>query len=126
MIIDTSALLAVVFKEQHGLWVTKRLEDNAGHLLMSTVNLTEALIRVLSRQREFFEDARNDILSGSIRFIPPTVEQSEVAARARMRFPLNLGDCFAYALAKEENDAILTLDTDFGQTDVSVILPPPD
>jgi len=36
---------------------------------------------------------------------------------------LNLGDCFAYALAKEEGVALLTLDGDFKATDLDIVVP---
>lgn len=39
-------------------------------------------------------------------------------------FPLKLGDCFAYALAKTENCPLLTLDRDFRATDIAALLPP--
>lgn len=58
-----------------------------------------------------------------IRFVPPTRAQAEIAASARLRFPLNLGDCFAYALAKDEGLPLLTLNRDFRNTDVELILP---
>lgn len=59
----------------------------------------------------------------SIRLIPPTSVQAEMAAAARIRYPLNLGDCFAYALAKDDDVALLTLDRDFRSTDVFLMLP---
>ena len=37
---------------------------------------------------------------------------------------INLGDCFAYALAVTENLPLLTLDSDFRAVDIPVILPP--
>jgi hypothetical protein len=61
------------------------------------------------------------LLTSSIRFVPPDKSQAEIAADARMRLPLNLGDCFAYALAKSENCRILTLDDDFRETDVPLV-----
>lgn len=124
MIVDTSALLAVLFGEQHGPWVEEQFRKHSESLLMSTVNLTEALIILRSRQKIIFEKLRGDIFSTPIRFIAPTVAQAEAAAEARMKFPLNLGNCFAYALAREENDSILTLDPDFAQTDVLTLIPP--
>jgi uncharacterized protein with PIN domain len=56
--------------------------------------------------------------------VPPSVEQARVAAAARLRYPLNLGDCFVYALAVEEQSSILTLDGDFRAVDCSVVTPP--
>ena len=57
------------------------------------------------------------------RLVPPTAEQAETAALARPRYALNLGDCFAYALAKQEDCPLLTLDRDFRRTDVKAITP---
>ena len=61
------------------------------------------------------------LLTSSIRFVAPDKSQAEIAADARMRLPLNLGDCFAYALAKSENCRILTLDEGFRETDVPLV-----
>ena len=63
------------------------------------------------------------LLNSRIQFLPPDVAQARVAATARFQYPLNLGDCFAYALAKSQNVALLTLDTDFRKTDIQVLLP---
>lgn len=54
-----------------------------------------------------------ELLYNGIRFVAPDVEQSRIAAAARIKFSLNLGDCFAYALASQEDCPILTLDKDF-------------
>jgi len=117
VVIDTSALLAVLFNEKNGPRIAEILERDAHQLRMSTVNLAETLILVEDRQPHLFEELKTEILSSSIRFVSPSVKQSEIAASARIKFPLNLGDCFAYALSKEEDCAILTLDPDFTKTD---------
>ena len=121
MVIDTSALLAVFFNEPKGSSIAKILKDHATELRMSTVNLTETLILIQDRQPQLFEGMRTMLLTSSIRFVPPDKSQAEIAADARMRLPLNLGDCFAYALAKSENCRILTLDDDFRETDVPLV-----
>ncbi len=92
---------------------------------MSTVNYAEALILIEDRQPHLLPQIRQAIRSSTIRLIPPTPEHAELAAEARLKYPLNLGDCFAYALAKAENFPLLTLDRDFRKTDVTVILPGP-
>jgi ribonuclease VapC len=125
VVVDTSAVLAVLFNESQGLWVAEKLGAHAGALRMSTVSYAEVLILLRDRQPHLFEDLRNSLLSATIRFVPPSKEQAEIAARARLQFPLNLGDCFAYALAKEEGCPILTLDADFRKTDLPVVIPDP-
>ncbi len=74
-------------------------------------------------QPEAYREIRDAIETSSIRLIPPTERHAEIAADARLRYPLNLGHCFAYALAKDEDRALLTLDRDFRRSDAKVILP---
>lgn len=123
MVVDTSVLLAVFFAEPDGEWAAKQLADHAPELRMSTVNLTEVLIRVRDRQPQLYEKIEAELLSSGIRFVPPDVEQARIAAEARIRYPLNLGDCFAYALAVSESCPILALDRDFRVVDRPVLLP---
>lgn len=91
---------------------------------MSTVNLAECLIRLYDRHKGEAGEYERRLLTSSIEFVAPDVAQSVLAARARVTYPLNFGDCFAYALAKSESATLLTLDTDFRATDVSLLLPP--
>jgi uncharacterized protein with PIN domain len=90
---------------------------------MSTVNYAELLILVQDWQPHLLSQIRDALEESSIRFVPPSAGQAETAAAARLRFPLNLGDCFAYALAKHEDSPLLTLDRDFRKTDIEVIFP---
>jgi ribonuclease VapC len=123
LVVDTSALLAVFFNEKAGPWVLDHLQGNSADLAMSTVNYAEVLILVQDRQPAAYEEIREAIEASSIRLIPPTKHHAEIAAAARLRYPLNLGDCFAYALAKDEDSPLLTLDRDFRRSDLKVILP---
>lgn len=124
MVVDTSAILAVLFDEPHAAWVADRLNEHAGSLAMCTVNLTEALILIQARQPRLAEDLEHRLITAGIRFVAPDPAQARIAAKARLRFPLNLGDCFAYALAVTEGQVLLTLDRDFRQVDHPVLLPP--
>ncbi len=123
MVVDTSVLLAILFEEEHGAWAAGKLSEHAAELRMSTVNLTETLIRVRDRQPQVADEIEDRLLQSGIRFVAPDVEQARLAAVARLRFPLNLGDCFVYALAAVEGCSILALDRDFRSVDCSVILP---
>jgi ribonuclease VapC len=123
MVVDTSVLLAVLFYDPGTEWAIARLEEHAAALRMSTVNLTETLIRLRDRQPQLADELENEILDSGIRFVPPDAEQCRLAAAARARFPLNLGDCFAYALAVTENVPMLSLDSGFRRFDHPVLLP---
>lgn len=123
MVVDTSALLALIFEESHGAWVAGQLQTNRDLLLMSSVNYAEVLILTQSKQPALAGQIREALDRSSIRIVPCSARNSEVAAWARFRFPFNFGDCFAYALAKEEDCPLLTLDRDFRNTDIRVVLP---
>ncbi|MCX6595462.1 MAG: type II toxin-antitoxin system VapC family toxin [Acidobacteria bacterium] len=124
MVIDTSALLALAFREPFAEWVTVQLDRARADLHMSSVNYAEYLIRLRSRQPVKFAAIREQTLRLPIQISAPDERDAEVAAEARILFPLNLGDCFAYALAKRLNMPILTLDSDFLKTDIVVVSPP--
>lgn len=69
-------------------------------------------------------------LAGDVKLVvePVTAAQAEVARRAYQGFGrgsghaarLNLGDCFAYALARESGEPLLFKGVDFSHTDVEV------
>ncbi len=123
MVIDTSVLLAIFFGETHADWAAEKLAQNHGASLMSTVNLTETLIILRDRQPARYSQLEAQVMGGGIRFVAPDVEQARRAAKARLKYPLNLGDCFAYALAHTKGVGIITLDSDFRSVDVPVVLP---
>ena len=123
MVLDTSAILAVFFNEEHGPWALDHIQANRHNLLLSTVNYTETLILGQDRQPKRASELKSMIEVSSVRLIAPTQLHAEIAATARLQYPLNLGDCFAYALAKAEGDVILTLDSDFRRTDLDVLIP---
>lgn len=123
LVLDTSPLLALYLGEPTAAWVGQQM-DAAERQLMSTINLTECLIVLRQRRPTQADPIEQRLLASSIEFIAPDVAQAALAARARLRFPLNLGDCFAYALAKTRDLPLLTLDRDFRGVDVPVILPP--
>lgn len=123
MVIDTSVILAIFFKESHYDWALAQMNQHALELRMSTVNLTETLIHLEDRQPQLFKSLEEQLLYKGVRFVAPDIEQSRIAAKARLRYPLNLVDCFAYALAVQENCPILTLDKDFLIADHTVVHP---
>jgi ribonuclease VapC len=123
LVIDTSAILAVLFDESLQSWVIEKFEANRPHLRMSVVNYTEALILTSERFPDRVSMVERGLQASGIQLRPATARQAELAAAARLRYPLNLGDCFAYALAKDEDCPLLTLDRDFRRCDIEVVLP---
>jgi len=130
MVIDTSAILAILLGEPDA----RRFADTVGSAhpkLLSAANLLEASIVVEARKGE---DGARDldlfVYRGEIEIVPVDQEQVEVARLAWRRFgkgrhpaSLNYGDCFAYALAKVSGAALLFKGADFAQTDIPAALP---
>lgn len=88
---------------------------------MPQVNLTEVLIEMQSADPD--TEGLSLLRGYGLEFVAPDERQAEIAATARRRCPLNLGDCFAYALAVELGLPILTLERGFERLDAEVILP---
>lgn len=67
-----------------------------------------------------------------IEIAPLTVEQARIAREAYRRFGrgsghparLNLGDCFAYALARDLGEPFLFKGADFALTDIELVTEP--
>lgn len=121
---DSSAILSVYFEESLAAWVSEQMLHSSTPLRMSTVNLAECLMRFASKKSPAPVNLRRRLMTSGIDFVPPDVAQTLLSADARDRFPFNLGDCFAYALAKTYGEPLLTLDFDFRDADVAVVLPP--
>ena len=126
MVIDTSAVLAILLGEPDAAVFASAIE-NASPRLMSAANLLEASIVLDARKGE--EGARDlDLLiyRAGIEIVPVDVEQAEVArlawrtyGKGRHAAGLNFGDCFAYALAKVSTGKLLYKGGDFIHTDLA-------
>ncbi len=124
MVVDTCVLLAVFFREDRAAWAQAQLDQHAGTLVMSTVNLAETLAILRSRNPQAFSTLERDVLSAGIRFVAPDVAQARAASAALRQYEkLNFGDAFLFALAEAESLPILTLDSDFLKTPHKVVHP---
>jgi ribonuclease VapC len=125
MIIDTSALLAIVFDESDGPELL-RLVVEAPTRLISCANALEAWIVADRHENPAKAPALDELLATlEIAIEAVTVQQARLARRAYDLYGkgnhaagLNYGDCFAYALAKTMGQPLLFKGNDFSQTDV--------
>lgn len=125
MILDASIVLALVLKEPSAPWVLGELSSRSGEVMrMSWINIAEAGM-VVARVKAGAADALQTTLA-RVGIEPLTLESAVVglAIEARSRFPINFGDCFAYAHARLLNEPLMTLDKDFLKTDLPHILHP--
>jgi len=127
MIIDTSAILAILRLEPEAESFARAIEG-ARTRRVSAVNYVEAAA-VMDGSRDAVVSRRFDELFREARLTVEAVtpSQARIAREAYRDFGkgsghaagLNLGDCFAYALAKEMNEPLLFKGEDFRQTDLA-------
>ena len=125
MVLDTSAIIAILFDEPNAGVLERRIVDDPVRLV-SAASVIEATIIIESRLgdaagREFDLWLQR----ASIEVVPVDVEQTEMARRGWRRFGkgrhpagLNYGDCFSYALAATRDEPLLFKGNDFARTDV--------
>jgi ribonuclease VapC len=127
--VDTSAVVAILWDEADAIRLRTSLENcwDSGSL-MSTANLLELqLVLGGRRSRNGWSLAEALLAKYRIRAHPFDERQLRVAREAVVRYGkgrdkagLNFGDCFAYALAKTENLAMLCTGRDFAATDIAI------
>jgi ribonuclease VapC len=125
MVVDTSALLAVLEDEPDAPRLVAALEG-AEAIRVSAGTLVEAGIVVEARRGEA-GGRELDLLLHRLRadVVSVTAEHAEMARDAYRRFgkgrhpaALNFGDCFAYALAAALGEPLLFVGDDFRRTDI--------
>jgi len=125
MVIDTSAIIAVLLSEANAASIAQAIETGSPRLL-SAANLLEASIVIESRKGEAGGRELDLLLyRAAIEVIAVDQDQAEIARLAWRRFGkgrhpagLNYEDCFAYALAKTRRLPLLFQGNDFSQTDI--------
>jgi len=126
MIVDTSALIAIIKMEPEAASIANAMEK-AETLRISAASMLEAFIvadgyripKLSARLEEIFELPK-------IVIEPVTATQAKIARQAYRDFGkgsghragLNFGDCFTYALAREKREPVLWKGDDFGHTDL--------
>jgi ribonuclease VapC len=129
MIVDTSALVALIRDEPDAERFFRELSRTLEPKRMSAANYLEAAI-VIDGAKSPIASRRFDeaVTEAGIVVEPVTREQAEIARAAYRDFGkgsghpagLNFGDCFAYALARARREPLLFKGEDFSQTDVDV------
>lgn len=129
MIVDTSALIAVLYAEPDAHLFADAMAS-ADTCLMSAATYVEAGI-VIDRQRGAAAGRQLDVFinRAAITIEPVTRLHADLARQAYLEFGkgshpagLNFGDCFSYALAKSLAMPLLFKGNDFLLTDVTAAL----
>ncbi len=125
MVIDTSAIVAILFDEpERRTFVDAILADSVR--IMAAPTLVEATIVAEARAGDN-AGRELDLLLQRLKIqVAACSEQHALVARSawrrygrgRHKAGLNFGDCFAYAAAKYAHERLLFKGDDFSQTDI--------
>ena len=128
MIVDTSALVAILLREPEASRLVKAIME-AELPLVGTPSLVEAAAVMLAKKGAGGEIAIDALLERlGIEPVPLTEDAARLARLGYSRFGkgvgspgvLNHGDCLAYGVAMAAREPLLFKGNDFGQTDVAV------
>ncbi len=128
MVIDTSALLAILQDEPERRVFNEAVEA-ADTRSVSVASFVEVSIVIDSR---YGPDGVRDfdllLSKAEIQLVPVDSEQAFLArqafrqyGRGRHAASLNFGDCFSYALAKSLGEPLLFKGEDFARTDLEAV-----
>jgi ribonuclease VapC len=128
VVIDTSALLAILLGESERGKFIQLLSESETRLL-SAANALETAMVVESRRGEIAGRELDLFLHRTkIEIVAVDAEQFSIArftwrkyGKGRHPAALNFGDCFAYALAKTSSEPLLAKGEDFLRTDLQVL-----
>jgi ribonuclease VapC len=129
MIVDTSALLAVLFGEKDAETYARAISE-AEVCRISATSFVEVSIIVESQTGDAGSRQWDSFFRTAGLSIEPVTEEQAHAARqawsdfGKGRHPagLNFGDCFSYALAKVSGEPLLFKGADFRKTGIPVVL----
>ena len=127
MIIDSSALIAILEREPEALRLTTAIAESAVCRLPASCLLETSMLTLGRRSEDGLRDLDLYVARSRMEIAPFTESQAGLAREAFRRYgkgrhpaQLNFGDCMAYALAREAGEELLFKGTDFSLTDIAV------
>ncbi len=130
VVVDTSAVVAIVTGEEHGGWVAIALGETEQRF-MSVASAVELSVVLTNKFGPTGPIAADHLLASiPITVLPLDQDQARMAANGYVRYgkgrhsaALNFGDCFVYGLAASLSLPVVCLGNDFPQTDLETIHP---
>lgn len=132
LVVDTSALLAVLFAEDDARTYAEALQA-APRLRIAAPTWVESMQVATARRGIIGQDGLQELLARlDVEVVAFDTALARLAHAAWLRFGkgrhpagLNFGDCFSYALAKQSGDRLLFKGGDFSLTDLPAALGAP-
>ena len=129
MFVDASAIVAILTREPEADALADVLE-NSRAAITSPIAIFEAVLGICRKRYASIEEVEHDVGEflevAGVRTAPITDKEAHTALAAFSRYgkgrghpaQLNLGDCFAYAMAKNGRTVLLFKGEDFDKTDI--------
>jgi len=128
MVIDSSALIAIILDEPERQRLEDAIQSDTSRLVSAMTKLESSIVLFGRSGRPLLDELDRLLARIAATIVPFDDHQSEIARDAFARFGkgrhragLNFGDCAAYALSIVEAEPLLFKGTDFGATDVEVV-----
>ena len=128
MVVETSAVLAILLDEPEAAEFAQMIEDDPAPLISAAFVLDAGIVLISRHGLEARGDLRDFLEQGGRQVEAVTAEQAALAldayqwfGKGRHRAGLNFGDCFAYALCKATGQPRLFKGQDFSQTDIATV-----
>lgn len=125
MILDTSAMVAILYREPEAPAFVQLIHDAESCRISVATYVELSMVVETQLGPEGMRQAEAFFRRAGIVIEPVTLEQGELARQAFLDFgkgrhkaSLNYGDCFSYALAKATGEQLLFKGVDFSQTDI--------
>jgi ribonuclease VapC len=129
VIIDSSALVAILLKEQERDRLGVAIGLVRRRIISSATLLETSMVAVARAGQSGMADVDRLVVDLLLQVEPFTEEQALLARDAFFRFGrgrhparLNFGDCISYALAKERGEPLLFKGDDFAKTDIGIVV----
>ena len=127
MVIDSSALIAILRKEPESEALAQAIYRDPVRLVSAVTKLEAGMVAIGRRDRAAAAELDALLVDLRVEIVPFDDAQADIAREAFARYGkgrhkagLNFGDCAAYALAVLEAEPLLFKGTDFAATDVAV------
>lgn len=129
MVVDTSALIAILFGEPEAESFARAIAEDS-RSLVSAFSVLETSVVLMVRKGAEGPPLLDALLhSAHLETVSMTADQTEIARSAYARFGkgrhragLNLGDCCSYALARASGEPLLFKGRDFARSDIEPAL----
>ena len=127
MVIDSSAVLAILFQEPEARMFAAAIEADPAPLISAASVVEVGAVLLARHAKRARKDLADFLRESGVRVEAVDQNQAELALDAFERYgkgrghpaQLNFGDCFSYALAKASGEPLLFKGADFSKTDVA-------